>query len=107
MLPAATGVAAVRLFLDSSNVRAWPGGVGQFKIGGNYAPTVTPQSAAKQRHDCSQVRGKDEQFCSSSCAAAVLLPLFCSSSFVAASLSGSVLLQELRHDCSLVQGDGA
>jgi branched-chain amino acid aminotransferase len=51
----AAGVAAVRLFLDSSNIRAWPGGVGQFKIGGNYAPTVTPQSAAKQQHDCSQV----------------------------------------------------
>uniref|UniRef100_A0A383W5S4 branched-chain-amino-acid transaminase n=1 Tax=Tetradesmus obliquus TaxID=3088 RepID=A0A383W5S4_TETOB len=50
-----SGVAAVRLFLDTSNVRAWPGGVGQFKIGGNYAPTVTPQAAAKQRHDCSQV----------------------------------------------------
>jgi hypothetical protein len=61
VLLAAAGVAAVRLFLDTSNVRAWPGGVGQFKIGGNYAPTVTPQSAAKQRHDCSQVSAAEQQ----------------------------------------------
>jgi len=43
------------LFLDTSNVRAWPGGAGAFKVGGNYAPTVQPQMAALHKHNCSQV----------------------------------------------------
>lgn len=49
------GSAAVRLFLDTRNVRAWPGGPGEHKIGGNYAPTVMPQMAAMAQHKCSQV----------------------------------------------------
>jgi len=49
------GSAAVRLFLDTKNVRAWPGGSGEHKIGGNYAPTVMPQMAAMAKHNCSQV----------------------------------------------------
>ena len=31
------------LAVDESNVRAWPGGVGAFKLGGNYAPTINVQ----------------------------------------------------------------
>eukprot|EP00775_Hariotina_reticulata_P009463 gene9461-9628_t len=50
-----SGTKAVRLFLDTSNVRAWPGGAGAFKVGGNYAPTVQPQMAALHKHNCSQV----------------------------------------------------
>ena len=38
-----TGLQPVTLFLDEHHVRAWPGGVGQYKIGGNYAPTLLPQ----------------------------------------------------------------
>ena len=40
------GLTPVRLFLDERNVRAWPGGVGDHKMGGNYAPTILPQAAA-------------------------------------------------------------
>jgi hypothetical protein len=38
-----SGLKAISLYIDDGNVRAWPGGVGQFKIGGNYAPTIVPQ----------------------------------------------------------------
>jgi len=34
---------------DSKNVRAWPGGVGQYKVGGNYAPGIVPQREAAER----------------------------------------------------------
>lgn len=30
----------VTLLADQENVRAWPGGVGDVKVGGNYAPTI-------------------------------------------------------------------
>jgi branched-chain amino acid aminotransferase len=30
-------------------VRAWPGGTGDCKVGGNYAPTIAPQEDAAQR----------------------------------------------------------
>jgi branched-chain amino acid aminotransferase len=30
-------------------VRAWPGGTGDCKVGGNYAPTIAPQEEAAQR----------------------------------------------------------
>lgn len=45
----------MKLFLDTAHVRAWPGGPGAFKVGGNYAPTVLPQVAAAKDHGCSQV----------------------------------------------------
>ncbi|KAG5461372.1 MAG: aminotransferase [Olpidium bornovanus] len=38
-----TGFAAVSLLATIANVRAWPGGTGDTKIGGNYAPCVRPQ----------------------------------------------------------------
>jgi branched-subunit amino acid aminotransferase/4-amino-4-deoxychorismate lyase len=45
----------VRLFLDEALVRAAPGGVGNVKIGGNYAPTVAPARAAAATHAAAQV----------------------------------------------------
>ena len=41
-----TGFAPVRLYADDNFVRAWPGGTGDTKVGGNYAPTIFPQSLA-------------------------------------------------------------
>ena len=35
-------------------MRAWPGGMGDAKCGGNYAPGILPQQAA-QREGCQQV----------------------------------------------------
>eukprot|EP01064_Diplonema_japonicum_P027902 TRINITY_DN4160_c0_g1_i1.p1 TRINITY_DN4160_c0_g1~~TRINITY_DN4160_c0_g1_i1.p1 ORF type:complete len:382 (+),score=91.50 TRINITY_DN4160_c0_g1_i1:37-1182(+) len=43
-----SGFKPVSLYADSVNVRAWQGGTGSYKIGGNYAPTIKPQvDAAK------------------------------------------------------------
>eukprot|EP01006_Ploeotia_vitrea_P009019 TRINITY_DN21277_c0_g1_i1.p1 TRINITY_DN21277_c0_g1~~TRINITY_DN21277_c0_g1_i1.p1 ORF type:complete len:397 (+),score=37.01 TRINITY_DN21277_c0_g1_i1:39-1229(+) len=42
----ATGLKPVKLLADDVNVRAWKGGTGDFKIGGNYAPTIKPQVEA-------------------------------------------------------------
>ena len=36
------GFKPVSLLCDSANARAWPGGVGKFKVGGNYGPTIKP-----------------------------------------------------------------
>nr|XP_023654208.1 branched-chain-amino-acid aminotransferase, cytosolic-like isoform X2 [Paramormyrops kingsleyae] len=44
----------VSLLADPSYVRAWRGGVGEFKIGGNYGPTIAVQSEA-QKQGCQQV----------------------------------------------------
>jgi branched-chain amino acid aminotransferase len=41
-----TGFAPVDLYADSKNVRAFPGGVGDTKVGGNYGPTIRPQMEA-------------------------------------------------------------
>jgi branched-chain amino acid aminotransferase len=45
------GFNALSLEATSSVVatRAWPGGVGNHKIGGNYAPCIAPEKAAKAR----------------------------------------------------------
>jgi branched-subunit amino acid aminotransferase/4-amino-4-deoxychorismate lyase len=50
-----SAAAEIRLFLDESLVRAAPGGVGAFKVGGNYAPTVAPARAAAAAHAAAQV----------------------------------------------------
>ncbi|KAL4734751.1 aminotransferase [Aspergillus similis] len=39
---------AVTLQATRSPVRAWPGGVGEFKVGGNYAPSIVPQEEAAE-----------------------------------------------------------
>lgn len=43
------GFKPVRLFADNHNVRAWPGGTGDAKVGGNYAPGIRVQAAAAKR----------------------------------------------------------
>lgn len=44
-----TGFKAVRLEATDSAVRAWPGGVGNRKLGANYAPCIKPQLEAAAR----------------------------------------------------------
>ena len=39
-------LAQVKLLATTSHVRAWPGGTGNAKCGGNYAPGIQPQVAA-------------------------------------------------------------
>ena len=43
------GFKAVRLEASNEKVRAWPGGVGDSKLGANYAPTVLPQKTAASK----------------------------------------------------------
>ncbi|KOS22717.1 Branched-chain-amino-acid aminotransferase [Escovopsis weberi] len=44
-----TGLKAVSLEATNYAVRAWPGGVGDKKLGANYAPCVVPQKQAASR----------------------------------------------------------
>ncbi|KAL8893797.1 MAG: hypothetical protein Q9192_004913 [Flavoplaca navasiana] len=44
-----TGFKAISLAATSSAVRAWPGGVGDRKLGANYAPCIVPQLEAAKR----------------------------------------------------------
>lgn len=44
-----TGFKAVSLEATSDYVRAWPGGTGDKKLGGNYAPCIVPQLEAASR----------------------------------------------------------
>ncbi len=41
-----SGFNPIRLTADTSYVRAWPGGTGNSKVGGNYAPTMKPAADA-------------------------------------------------------------
>jgi branched-chain amino acid aminotransferase len=50
-----SGLRPISLFVEERATRAWPGGVGQFKIGGNYAPTIQPQVQAAASHGAHQV----------------------------------------------------
>lgn len=50
-----SGFSPVRLFADTDNVRAWPGGAGNAKVGGNYAPSIAPARNAMIEHGCQQV----------------------------------------------------
>ena len=43
------GFKPVSLLADSANVRAWNGGTGDYKVGGNYGPTIAPQMAAAKK----------------------------------------------------------
>ncbi|CAM9204413.1 unnamed protein product [Ascophyllum nodosum] len=49
------GFKPIKLFADTVNRRAWPGGMGFAKAGGNYAPTILPQFKAQEEHGCAQV----------------------------------------------------
>ena len=42
-----TGFTAVRLLADPNYIRAWPGGVGAIKCGGNYAMGMAATQAAQ------------------------------------------------------------
>ncbi|TMS36522.1 hypothetical protein L596_003668 [Steinernema carpocapsae] len=58
-----TGFQPVSLLADSEYVRAFPGGVGQFKMGCNYSPTIMLGRLAAEK-GCQQVLwlfGEDEQ----------------------------------------------
>lgn len=57
-----SGFVPIKLHVDSYHIRAWPGGTGNVKFGGNYAPTVASQISAGQA-GCSQalyVYGEEE-----------------------------------------------
>ena len=41
-----SGFKPIRLTADTNYVRAWPGGTGNAKVGGNYAPTMKPAADA-------------------------------------------------------------
>lgn len=43
-----SGFNAVNLLATSEKVRAWPGGTGDAKVGGNYAPCIRPQLDANK-----------------------------------------------------------
>ncbi|XP_075264419.1 branched-chain-amino-acid aminotransferase, mitochondrial-like [Convolutriloba macropyga] len=45
---------SVRLLADPSYIRAWAGGTGNYKLGGNYGQTIGVQKLAEAR-DCQQV----------------------------------------------------
>jgi len=49
-----SGFKPIKLMADSTYVRAWPGGTGSSKVGGNYAPTMKPAALASEK-GCSQV----------------------------------------------------
>jgi len=44
----------VKLLASSHDVRAWPGGVGNAKVGGNYGPSILPSKLAAAK-GCNQV----------------------------------------------------
>ena len=48
------GLVPVKVFLDQENVRAFHGGTGHYKVGGNYAPTLYHMEQI-QKYDCKQV----------------------------------------------------
>lgn len=50
-----SGFVPIKLLADTNNVRAWPGGVGNVKVGGNYGPTIAPSKKALVHHGCSQI----------------------------------------------------
>mmetsp|Transcript_32145 Transcript_32145/g.61602 ORF Transcript_32145/g.61602 Transcript_32145/m.61602 type:complete len:350 (+) Transcript_32145:604-1653(+) len=59
----ASGFDPVRLTADTPYVRAWPGGSGNSKVGGNYAPTMKPgrDAAAKGYSQILWVFGEKEE----------------------------------------------
>jgi len=50
-----SGLRPISLFVEEQYVRAWPGGTGDCKVGGNYAPTIQPQAEATAAHGTQQV----------------------------------------------------
>ena len=56
------GFKPVKLYADTAHTRAWPGGVGNVKVGGNYGAALQPAQVAAERHGCSQVRAGASSF---------------------------------------------
>lgn len=50
-----SGLRPISLFVDEQYTRAWPGGTGDCKVGGNYAPTIQPMAEATAAHNTQQV----------------------------------------------------
>ncbi|CAG9461257.1 unnamed protein product [Pedinophyceae sp. YPF-701] len=50
-----SGLKPIELFIDELNVRAWPGGSGDSKVGYNYGPTIKPGMDAARAYGSSQV----------------------------------------------------
>lgn len=50
-----SGFNPVKLFAGTEHVRAWPGGAGNVKAGGNYAPTIQVSRDALLKHGCDQI----------------------------------------------------
>lgn len=50
-----TGFKPVSLYADPCYVRSCIGGVGSFKMGANYGPTIYVQLDAVRNHNCQQV----------------------------------------------------
>lgn len=50
----ARGFVPVKLYCDTSTVRAWPQGFGDKKIGGNYAPTLKVGRKGNEEYGCDQ-----------------------------------------------------
>ncbi|KAF2486834.1 aminotransferase [Neohortaea acidophila] len=66
-----TGFKAISLEATTYALRAWPGGTGHYKVGGNYAPCIVPQMKAAEKglhqnlwlfEDIDPETGKPEQF---------------------------------------------
>ena len=47
--------APIRVYVEEEYTRAWPGGAGDAKVSGNYAPTIYPQALAKEKFGADQV----------------------------------------------------
>ena len=50
-----SGFQPVDLLVDPKYIRAWPGGTGDVKCGGNYGPTIPLQKQAADESGCTQV----------------------------------------------------
>lgn len=50
-----SGFKPVKLLADTKYVRAWPGGVGNAKVGGNYGASLLPTREAVEKHGVSQI----------------------------------------------------
>lgn len=46
---------SIKMFIEEDHTRAWPGGAGDSKVSGNYAPTIYPQSQAAETYGAHQV----------------------------------------------------
>lgn len=51
----ASGFKPIKLLADTEHVRAWPGGVGNSKLGGNYGPTIAHATRAMEEKGCAQI----------------------------------------------------